>query len=106
MFSTDPKDVSYVLSDNFENWKKPEKVFHMTNELFGKGIFAANGANWAVQRKALSNAFRVTDIKHSLNVFRSVTKDVISVLNDNVGKEVDVMTLFASVCPIHVCLLH
>ena len=43
-----------------------------------------------------SNAFRVRDIKHSLNVFRRVAEDLISVIDSHVGQELDFQTLFAS----------
>jgi cytochrome P450 len=65
----------------------------LMKELFGRGIFAIDGHEWVVQRKAASISFRVTDIKRSMVVFNSVTDEVISVLRDEANCVVDMQTL-------------
>lgn len=50
-----------------------------------------------MHRKAASNAFRVNDIKHSLQVFSRVTDEVLQQLETVDGSEANLMTLLASV---------
>lgn len=55
-----------------------------------------DGHEWLVQRKAASLAFRITDIKNSVTVFKRVAQDLVSVLDASENKEIDVQVLFAS----------
>lgn len=97
VISSHPDDVEYVLATRFENFDKAHWLGVILKELFGRGIFSVNGADWVLQRKAAANAFRVRDIKHSLDVFSRVADQTLAVLDGCVGKEIDVMTLMASV---------
>jgi hypothetical protein len=69
MISTHPADTAYVLQDNFDNWIKPENMLDIAAELFGKGIFASNGSNWAVQRKGSKT--HKTHKQHKLNKYKT-----------------------------------
>jgi cytochrome P450 len=89
-------DVEYVLKTAFDNFPKPDWLKKVSKEVFGDGIFAVDGHDWVSQRKAASNSFRVRDIKHSMNVFQEKTRDMMKILDENEGKEVDFQTLLSS----------
>lgn len=50
-------NVKYVMKDNFDNYKLSSNRNTVLGELFGNGIFGANGESWRVQRKAASHIF-------------------------------------------------
>ncbi|KAI8366734.1 cytochrome P450 [Radiomyces spectabilis] len=56
----DPRNVEHVLKSNYI--KGPE--FHGSlNDLFGNGIFNANGEDWKYQRKTASHIFNVKNFR-------------------------------------------
>lgn len=65
----------------------------MLRELFGGGIFAVDGPEWTMQRKAASMSFRLVDIKRSMGVFSRVTDQVAAVLRAQRGAPIDMQTL-------------
>jgi cytochrome P450 len=93
--SAKPEDVEHVLN-HVERFPKAVWIKPVLKEVFGDGIFAVDGHDWVVQRKAASNAFRVRDIKHSMDCFRRKTLDMMKILDENEGQEVDVQTLLSS----------
>ncbi|KAI9320823.1 cytochrome P450 [Dichotomocladium elegans] len=65
-----PAIVDHILKHNFENYiKGPE--FHLAlADLFGNGIFNANGEEWRYQRKTASLVFNVKEFRdHFTEVF-------------------------------------
>ena len=94
--SSDPRDVEHVLASNFDNYPKPGWLEPHLRELFGGGIFSVNGHEWYVQRKKASAAFRVRDMKASREMFIRKTKDLLRVLREHEGQEVDFQTLLSS----------
>lgn len=75
-FDTHPADVDFVLQTNFDNFPKAAFIHTNCKELFGNGIFSVDGHQWLLQRKAASNAFRVNDIKHNIQVFKRAIGEV------------------------------
>ncbi|KAI9493381.1 cytochrome P450 [Zychaea mexicana] len=63
IMTIDPAAVEHVLKDNFSNYVKGKRSVEMTNDLFGHGIFAANGEQWRYQRKAASLIFNVVNFR-------------------------------------------
>ncbi|KAI9259893.1 cytochrome P450 [Sporodiniella umbellata] len=68
--TTDPRNVEHVLKNNFENYIKGPEFHNAMNDLFGDGIFNANGEEWKFQRKTASHIFNVKNFRdHFTNVF-------------------------------------
>ncbi|KAF9092808.1 hypothetical protein BGX27_001724, partial [Mortierella sp. AM989] len=64
-----PEIVEHVLKNNFWSYEKGPALNIALGDLFGKGIFAADGNNWKFQRKLASHIFNV-------KAFREYTSDV------------------------------
>ncbi|KAI8137496.1 cytochrome P450 [Fennellomyces sp. T-0311] len=65
-----PKNVERILKDNFENYVKGPQLNDATTDLFGHGIFNANGEQWKYQRKTASVIFNVKNFRdHFTDVF-------------------------------------
>lgn len=66
----DPRNVEHILKNNFENYIKGPEFHESMNDLFGNGIFNANGEEWKFQRKTASHIFNVKNFRdHFTNVF-------------------------------------
>ncbi|RCH94663.1 hypothetical protein CU097_002244 [Rhizopus azygosporus] len=66
----DPRNVEHVLKNNFENYIKGPEFHGAMNDLFGNGIFNANGEHWKYQRKTASHIFNVKNFRdHFTDVF-------------------------------------
>ena len=62
----DPADIKYLLKDNWTNFVVGKGIRgNAIRDLFGNGIFNADGTHWYLQRKNSSREF-------SANIFRSV----------------------------------
>jgi fatty acid omega-hydroxylase len=104
IFTSDPKNVEYILKTNFSNYIKGERVWLSLNELLGNGIFIANhahtkdsGASWTLQRKIASKIFTGNRFrKHMQGVFLRHGHSVLDILGSHAdtGKPVDLVTLF------------
>ncbi|KAI8992352.1 cytochrome P450 [Pilobolus umbonatus] len=71
----DPRNIEYILRTNFKNYVKTQLVNYALHDLFGNGIFNANGENWKYQRKAASFIFNVKNFRDEFtNVFVSEMK--------------------------------
>ncbi|KAI8139811.1 cytochrome P450 [Fennellomyces sp. T-0311] len=65
-----PANVEYVLKTNFANYVKGQQMKNAMGDLFGHGIFVANGDQWKYQRKAASHIFNVVNFRdHFTDVF-------------------------------------
>ncbi|KAI9498853.1 cytochrome P450 [Zychaea mexicana] len=61
IMTIDPNNVEYILKTNFSNYVKgPQNAM---GDLFGHGIFVANGEQWKYQRKAASLIFNVVNFR-------------------------------------------
>ncbi|KAI8146243.1 cytochrome P450 [Fennellomyces sp. T-0311] len=84
----DPANIEHILKNNFQNYAKGPKFQEAFMELFGHGIFNANGERWKYQRKAASVIFNVMNFRdHFTDVFvqelRYMTKNIFDVAADN-----------------------
>ncbi|KAI9491661.1 cytochrome P450 [Zychaea mexicana] len=80
----DPSNVEHILKNNFQNYAKGPQFQEAFNDLFGHGIFNANGEQWRYQRKAASLIFNVMNFRdHFTAVFvqelRYMIKEILDV---------------------------
>ncbi|RCH83609.1 hypothetical protein CU098_004191, partial [Rhizopus stolonifer] len=59
----DPKNIEHILKNNFGNYTKGPQLHHAMKDLFGHGIFNANGEQWKYQRKTASHIFNVKNFR-------------------------------------------
>ncbi|KAI9492576.1 cytochrome P450 [Zychaea mexicana] len=88
-----PANVEHFLKTNFGNYIKGQQMRDAMGDLFGHGIFVANGDQWRYQRKAASLIFNVKNFKdHFVDVFVKevfvMTSRIFDKKADN-GKPVD-----------------
>jgi len=70
LFYTDnPLIVKHILKDNFHNYEKGDQWRRLFDEIFGNGIFSADGAVWEAHRKISSRLFSRNLLKFSCRVF-------------------------------------
>jgi len=67
---THPKEVKYVLKDNFWNYEKHEGQIEKMREFLGAtpSIFGTNGEVWKEQRQVLSTMFNVRKLRDQMSV--------------------------------------
>ncbi|KAI9318806.1 cytochrome P450 [Dichotomocladium elegans] len=63
MATIDPQNVEHVLKTKFDNYIKGPEFHGAMNDLFGNGIFNANGEEWKYQRKTASHIFNVKNFR-------------------------------------------
>lgn len=51
------------MLDNFENYAKGPQLSNAMGDLFGHGIFTANGEQWKYQRKTASHIFNIKNFR-------------------------------------------
>ncbi|ORZ16397.1 cytochrome P450 [Absidia repens] len=62
IMTIDPRNVDYILKDNFENYVKGAMLNDAAGDLLGHGIFNANGEAWKYQRKTAASIFNTKKI--------------------------------------------
>lgn len=77
---SDPKCAEYILKTNFSNYVKGPIFYHRFVELFGDGIFNADGSLWKSQRQVASHLFKVSNLKDMMKVFIEHTHKFSSIL--------------------------
>lgn len=55
--------IKFFSIDNFENYAKGPQLNTAMGDLFGHGIFNANGEQWKYQRKTASHIFNVKNFR-------------------------------------------
>ncbi|CAO3595957.1 unnamed protein product [Absidia cylindrospora] len=81
ILTLNPQNVEYVLKNNFENYIKGPEFHGAMNDLFGNGIFNANGDEWKYQRKTASHIFNVKNFRDQ---FTDVFVEEIHYMMDNI----------------------
>lgn len=85
----DPRDVKYILKDNFENFVKPPDMIENFQDALGSGIFVTNhgkhaedgGKRWYKQRKSSAKIFTRSNFKtFFLEQFASGSESLCEVL--------------------------
>ncbi|CEP14836.1 hypothetical protein [Parasitella parasitica] len=61
--TVDPRNIEHILKHNFENYAKGPQLNAATGDLFGHGIFNANGEQWKYQRKTASHIFNIKNFR-------------------------------------------
>lgn len=63
---TTAENVQHILKDKFDNYGKGPRFMHRLRDLFGRGIFNVEGAEWFHQRKTASHLFRQSTFKNGM----------------------------------------
>ncbi|KAI8980884.1 cytochrome P450 [Pilobolus umbonatus] len=77
----DPRNVEHVLKTKFDNYIKGPEFHGSMNDLFGNGIFNANGEDWKFQRKTASHVFNVKNFRDQ---FTDVFVEEIEIMSTHV----------------------
>lgn len=62
----DPRNVEYMLKQNFPNFPKGPEFHSILLELLGDGIFNVDGTKWTQQRKTSSQMFTAKRFKNHI----------------------------------------
>ncbi|GAA5809153.1 hypothetical protein MFLAVUS_002558 [Mucor flavus] len=80
-----PLNVEHILKHNFENYAKGPQLNRSMGDLFGHGIFNANGEQWKYQRKTASHIFNVKNFRdHFTEVFLKELELMFDVMDEAV----------------------
>lgn len=79
IMSPSAENAEWLLKGNFDNYKKdPKNPFE---ELFGKGIFAVDGAAWRSERKSASHMFSTRALRdYMVEIFLKQAQNIVPVL--------------------------
>ncbi|KAJ8650113.1 hypothetical protein MRB53_003136 [Persea americana] len=97
IYTCDPANIEYILKTNFSNYGKGEYIYSVLKELFGDGIFLADGDIWRHQRKLASYEFSTRNLREfSSTVFRENAVKLTGKVSDAVAasKALEVQDLF------------
>nr|XP_043612914.1 cytochrome P450 704C1-like isoform X2 [Erigeron canadensis] len=85
VYIVDPINVEHILKSNFPNYTKGDYHKSIMKDLFGNGIFAADGDIWRHQRKLASFEFSTKVLRDfSTVVFRSNTAKLVNKVSESV----------------------
>jgi long-chain fatty acid omega-monooxygenase len=87
VFVVDPRDVKYILVDNFENYPKGQEISAIFRVLAGDGIFNSDGELWRAQRKTMSHVFKIRSLRSMLNVFVDHGRKLVRLLDDVAARD-------------------
>jgi cytochrome P450 len=94
--TSDVRDAELVLSD-VEQFVKGDRFQMNLNPLLGQGIFNADGALWASQRKAASHMFAASRLREfQQEIFVRDAQTLADLLLQKQGEVVDLQNLFYS----------
>ncbi|KAI9260881.1 cytochrome P450 [Helicostylum pulchrum] len=79
--TVDPKNIEYILKDNFNNYIKSQNFRRVFFDFFGDGIFNTDGESWRLQRRTSSQIFHV---KNFQTAFTRVFIDHADVICDQI----------------------
>ncbi|KAL6499347.1 hypothetical protein OROHE_026010 [Orobanche hederae] len=79
IYTTEPKNIEYILKTNFSNYAKGEVNQDIWRDLFGQGILVVDGEKWRQQRKLASSEFSTRVLRDfSCSVFRKNAAQLVS----------------------------
>ncbi|XP_071686237.1 cytochrome P450 704C1-like [Rutidosis leptorrhynchoides] len=85
VYVADPINVEHILKSNFSNYPKGDINKGIMGDLFGNGIFAADGDMWRHQRKLASYEFSTKNLRDfSTSVFRFNTAKLVKKISESV----------------------
>ena len=100
----DPSLIKYVFETKFEDFGKTDFVVDNLYELFGNGIFSADGSNWKWHRKVASRMFSLRNLRNYM--FHCAVRNCDNLINKMIelsgidnesnrnGKSIDIYDLF------------
>ncbi|KAI8997284.1 cytochrome P450 [Pilobolus umbonatus] len=92
MMTIHPDNVEHILKNNFENYVKGPVFNAATEQMFGHGIFNANGEQWKNQRKTASHIFNVKNFRdHFTEVFVANLRIASKVVFDKAIKDHEII---------------
>jgi len=91
----DPVDVEHVLKRNWENYRVGKGLrSESVRDVFGRGIFNADGKHWFLQRKHSAREFSANIFRDFMTAqFIEYSKLLSGILAANVGRTVDMHAL-------------
>ena len=94
----DPRDVKFLLKDEFSNFVKGKRLIDSLHSLIGNGIFNVNGPEWKAQRVIAAQMFNRRQLSERMSqVFGSHAQDFVQALKMNADKgisEFDIQQYF------------
>jgi cytochrome P450 len=88
-----PDMLQYILRDNFDNYVKGKVARGCLSELFGAGVFTADGELWKFHRKVIVSLVTKDMVKHSCKVLHQKLQQVEQYLiQEQLSKTVTVAT--------------
>ncbi|KAJ7962248.1 putative Cytochrome P450 [Quillaja saponaria] len=82
LYTTDTRNVEHILKTQFVKYSKGKYQQDLVTDLFGQGIFSANGEKWRQQRKLASYEFSTRVLReYSCSMFRSNSAKLIRVIS-------------------------
>jgi cytochrome P450 len=71
-----PNMLQYILRDNFDNYVKGKVARGCLQELFGQGVFTADGELWKFHRKVIVSLVTKDMVRHSCTVLHKKLEQV------------------------------
>lgn len=97
LITTHPLDIHHILSKNFSNYPKGDK-FREIFDIFGDGIFNADGHLWDIHRKTTISLIKHTNFQSIWEtiIWNKVEKGLLPVLESasKLGSETDLQEIF------------
>ena len=91
IYTTEPRNIEHVLKTSFNKYPKGDNTPEITADLFGEGIFLADGEAWRHQRKLASSEFSTRVLRDfSCIVFRRNAAKLARVVSGFEGRVFDV----------------
>ncbi|PON56338.1 Cytochrome P450, E-class, group I [Parasponia andersonii] len=83
VYTAEPRNVEHVLKSGFGKYSKGDRGREILADLFGRGIFLADGENWKQQRKLASLEFSTRVLRDfSCSVFRTNAAKLVRVVSE------------------------
>ncbi|PON40898.1 Cytochrome P450, E-class, group I [Trema orientale] len=83
VYTADPRNVEHVVKSGFGKFSKGDRSREIMADLFGRGIFLADGEDWKQQRKLASFEFSTRVLRDfSCSVFRTNAAKLVRVVSD------------------------
>uniref|UniRef100_A0A7N0V0P7 Cytochrome P450 704C1 n=1 Tax=Kalanchoe fedtschenkoi TaxID=63787 RepID=A0A7N0V0P7_KALFE len=78
IYTTDPRNIEHVLKTRFNKYTKGKPHVEVLTDLFGEGVFLADGEKWRHQRKLASFEFSTRVLRDfSCKVFRKCSAKLV-----------------------------
>lgn len=82
LYTTDVKNIEHILKTSFNKYSKGEVNVNIITDLFGQGIFAADGVKWRKQRKFASHEFSTGVLRDfSCTIFRKTAAKLVEIVS-------------------------